>query len=242
MSITAERIARRELLLLEAPDKIPVTIKMRDVGGIRVPSEEGDIEESAVFKVWTYSDNHIIEAACQYRTKRQDGKWEDHADVNEMRRLMLKRSLLSWSLDVPIERENGWMTPDCYKRVGNVFAPVLEAFLWEFEKSFIVTEDEETLINRQCAILFSQNSGGVNNACEAVSMFCTYGNFNEKFGIDREHLPQIPFKEYQMLRMVMGKEGAAAKRNRGRKDHHSNTRVAMGSKNIRASRGKRIAL
>lgn len=242
MSITAENIARREMRLLEAPERIPVSIRLRKHDSFMLPHPEGEVEESAVFKVWTFGDNKVIEEACKYPYEREDGKMVEQVDVNEMRRLMIKRSLMEWSLPIPIERENGWLTPDSYEQVSRIPAPVMEAFIWEFEKSFMISDDEEGLINRQCAILFNKSSSGVADACEAVSLFCTYGNFSEKFGIDREQLPEIPFKEYQMLRMVMGREGDAIKREYKKKDHHANTRVAMGSTKARSSRGKRIAL
>lgn len=244
MSITAEEIARREIALMEAPDKVPVSITATNVCGFLLPRavEEG-VEVSAVFKTWTYGDNQIIEQACKYPAKREDGKEIEQVDINEMRRLMVKRNLLEWSLDIPIERENGWLTTDCYKRVGGVPGPLLESLILEYEKSFMITQNEEKTITKQCAILFNKNGRGVAEACEAVSMFCTYGNFNEKFGLSREQLSELPYKEYMMLRMVMGRESEAMKRqNKGSKDHHAATRVAMGSSKIRASRGKRIAL
>jgi hypothetical protein len=242
MSITAEKIARREMMLLESPDKVPVAIRLRKVNDFLLPHREGEVEATAVFKIWTYGDNQIIEEACKYPCQREDGKFTDQIDVNEMRRLMVKRSLMDWSLPIEIERDNGWLTPKCYEQVGKVPAPVMEALLWEFEKSFMITEKEEKTISKQCAVLFNKSSRGVSDACEAVSLFCTYGNFSEKFGIDREQLPDIPFKEYQLLRMVMGREGEAIKRESNKKDHHANTRVAMGGTKARASRGKRIAL
>jgi len=242
MSITAEDIARREMQLLESPDRVPVTVNLRLHNGLLLPDENGDIEETAIFKVWTFGDNKVIEEACKYQLKREDGKWSEQIDVNEMRRLMVKRSLLGWSIPIPIKRENGWMTRDCYERVGAIPAPVMESFIWGFEKTFMITEDEQNLINRQCSILFSKSSRGVADACEAVSLFCTYGNFSEKFGISRQNLPEIPFKEYQMLRMVMGKEGDAVKRERSSKDHHANTKIATGGSRARASSGKKIAL
>lgn len=243
MSITAEDIARREMNLLDHPDKISVTINLSCRGGnLYLPSKSGKINETATFKIWTFGDNKIIEDACKYKVEREDGKEIDEVDINEVRRLMIKRNLLNWTLPIEIERNNGWMTYESYQRVSRVHAPIIEAFLYEFEKSFIINEDEEKEISKQCAILFSPNSKGVSNACDAISMFCTYGNFSEKFGINPEDLPNMPFKEYQLLRMVMNKEGNAVRRNSSTKDHHSNTRIAAGGVKPRASRGTKIAL
>ena len=242
MSITAEQIARREFTLLEAPDRVPVSIRVDNVCGLMLPRPDGEYEETATFNIWTYGDNQIIEKACRYPAMREDGKEVEQTDINEMRRLILKRSLLSWSLPIELERENGWLTPECYHKVGNVSGPIIEAFVYEFERSFRVTEEEEVQISKQCAVLFGSSSRGVADACEAISMFCTYGNFNEKFGITREEVSDIPYKEYQLLRIVMGKEGESAKRERNKKDHHAATRVATGGTQIRASRGTKIAL
>jgi len=248
MSITAEQIARREIALLEAPDRVPVSITMAKVNGIMLPRKRHHVGEDtelrdakAVFKIWTFGDNQIIEKACRY-SKNVDGRNQEYTDVNEMRRLMVKRSLLSWSLPIPIERENGWLTTDSYERVGSVPAPLMEALVYEFEKTFMVTESEEETVNRQCAVLFNRGGRGVTDACDAISMFCSYGNFNEKFGMSKEDMAMLPFKDYQLLRMVMTKEGESVKRDRNKKDHHAGTRIAMGGTKPRASRGKRIAL
>jgi len=124
----------------------------------------------------------------------------------------VKRNLLSWTLDIPIEREDGWMTAECYERVKNVPAPLMEAFLDEFESSATVSRKEEEKITRQSIVLFGRNSRGVADACEAVSMFCTLGNFWEKFGIGkRVSITDMPFREYMMLKMMVGKENEAIK-------------------------------
>jgi hypothetical protein len=47
MSITAEQIARREFELLEAPDRVPVTVRVDFVDGLVLPRPEGKYEEKA---------------------------------------------------------------------------------------------------------------------------------------------------------------------------------------------------
>ena len=94
------------------------------------------------------------------------------------------------------------------------------------------------MITRQSINLFSKHSHGVKDACEAVGLFCTLGNYWEKFGINRDMLPKMPQKEYLMLKMMVGNEGEAMRRNNA--SAHSKpspNRVAGAGGRTRASRG-----
>ena len=113
---------------------------------------------------------------------------------------------------------------------------MMEAFLDRFEQSIQVTEQEEKMMERQSAVLFGKTGRGVADACEAVSLFCTLGNFAEKFGIDRFQLPGLPMREYTLLKMMIGKEGDASRRNNTMGKPKANTRIATAGGRIRPSR------
>jgi len=242
MSLSAEEVARIEMELLKSPDEFRVEMPIHWVNNICLPVSEGEDKMWAIFKVLTFGDNYVIERACSYETpikESNSGATKQERDVNEVRRLLVKRNLLSWSLDVPIERENGWMTPESYERVGKVSGPLLDALLDRFEGRMVVTNDEEIMMGRQSSVLFSKNSTGVADACEAVNLFCTLGNFWEKFGVDRFTLPDLPYREYLMLKMMMSKEGESMRRRSSGQGKPSNTRVSMGGR-TRPSRGVHI--
>jgi len=244
MSITAEQVAEREFEMSMGTDVVCVRVPVSWYGTLCLPDSDGEDEEWAAFKVWTFGDNLVAERLCAYDVD-MDGKGQDRTEVDysKMRRVMLRRALLDWSLDIPIERNADWLTKECYSRVGKVYAPLMEALVSEYEKSISIADKEEEKISRQSSILFSPNSRGVNDACEAISIFCTYGNFAEKFEIDRNKLFDLPYREFMLLRMMMNKEGEATKRaNKTQKNHHAGTRIAAGSTKPRASRGKSIAM
>ena len=132
------------------------------------------------------------------------------------------------------------MTPECYERVRHVSGPLMEALIDGFYRTTIVTEDEELIMDRQSASLFGEHSRGVSNACEAVSLFCTLGSFWEKFGIDRETLPKMPFKEYLMLKVMSRKEGDAM-RQKTKSHKGSPTRIAGRGGRTRQSSGIRMS-
>lgn len=213
MNTTAEQTARMACAELFNPDLVTVRVKTSWVNGFCLPDENGQEEHTAVFLTMSVGDNYVIDKATSYEV--EVGRMPTGTpvmvratDVNEYKRLLVKRNLLSWSLDIPIERdESGWMTPDCYARVSSIPAPLLEAFVRSFETSSEVTEEEEQQISKQCALLFSKNGRGVTDACEAVSKFCTFGNFSEKFGINRDMLPKMPYKEYLLMKIMIAKEG-----------------------------------
>ena len=206
--------------------------------GMCLPSPSGDREEEAVFSVVTFGDNHAIEKAVTSEMDVGDGRTKvSVADLNEYKRLLVKRSLLSWTLDIPVERDaSGWMTKECYERVSRIPAPLMAAFLRGLEDSMDVTDDEERRIDRQSALLFSRTGRGVADACEAVSMFCTLGNYWEKFGLNKFELPKLPYKEYLLLKIMLGKE-AEASRVASRPKPGSTTKIAGAGGRVRPSRG-----
>jgi|ETNvirnome_2_300_1030623.scaffolds.fasta_scaffold15734_2 hypothetical protein len=228
MSIMVEELAKREMELLEAPDQVRLQVRVSCVRGFYLPDSDGDKEEAAVFKVLTFGDNTVMERVCAYQVPVGPGQNVTEYDVHEMRRLFVKRNLLEWSLPVPIERENGWMTKESYQRVSRVSAPLLEAFLDKFEDHMAITKTDEEKMSRQASVLFSKNSHGVADACEAVRMFCTLGNFWEKFGLTRHSIMDLPYREYVMLKMMMGKESESIKReSRGNKPR-AQTKIIAG--------------
>ena len=247
MSSMAEQIARKESAELFDPDYVTVKVKTSWHMGFCLPDENGNEEESAIFATMTFGDNYVIDKATAVEVKigeRIGG--EDvvsrTTDINEYKRLLVKRSLLSWSLDIPIERDSsGWMTSDSYKRVANVPAPLLDAFVRKFEESVEVSDEEEHKIARQCAVLFSKNGHGVTDACEAVSLFCTLGNFSEKFGITKEMLPRMSYKEFLLLKIMIGKESDAL-RIQHKPSGGGNTKIMGAGGKTKASRGVRIPM
>ena len=237
MSLTAEQIAKNELEILRSPDEIRVRVKVSWDKGFCLPDENGEREEEAVFKTLTFGDNYAIEKACAYTmpvakdSELPDGMempMQTQHDIQEMRRLFVRRNLLRWTLDIPIERVDGWMTSECYAMVSRISAPLMDAFLDGFEDRTIVTKEEEETINKQSLTLFSKHSRGVADACEAIRLFCTLGNFWEKFGLDRFDIPDLPYREYALLKMMTAKESEAMRRQSKAAKTVSNTKIIAG--------------
>jgi len=241
MSVVAEEIARREFQALSETGLVRVRVPVSWEHGFCLPAEdEANEEEEAIFREMTVADNFVIELACTSEVEVDRGIKLPQVDVNEMRRLIVKRHLLEWTLPVPIEREEGWMTSECYARVGSVAAPLLEAFVARFEARTEIDADERERIVRQSVVLFGKNSHGVMGACEAVKLFCMYGGFSEKFGLDRETLMRMPYREYIRLRQVMEKESEAQKRE-ARSRPTAQTKIVAGhGGRVRPSRGIRV--
>jgi hypothetical protein len=249
MNLTAEQNARNKCAELFDPDMVRVRVKTSWHRGFCLPDEDGDGEEWAIFATMTFGDNYAIDKATGYDVEVGDrmnggGKIMTRVtDINEYKRLVVKRNLLDWSLDIPVERDRtGWMTQESYQRVSRIPAPLLDEFVRKFEESIEVSADEEQQIARQCAILFGKSGNGVTDACEAVSRFCTLGNFSEKFGISRELLPRMPYKEFLMLKIMIGKESEAMRQNAPKSVGGGNTKVIGPGGRARPSRGTKIAM
>jgi hypothetical protein len=242
MSLVAEEIARREAELMENQGEVPVRVRVYRDGDLRFPHPDGDEEVKAIFKIMTFGDHLLIEQSCRHEGEREDGKTQIEIDFNEVRRLTLKRNLLSWSLDVPVERTNGWITPQCYENhVGKVEAPLVEALLDGFWNRSEISSKEESIISRQSSILFGKNSRGVTDACEAVRLYCTMTSQWEKFGIKEDELANMPYRKYLMLRMMSSNEAEATRRNSAPRNQ-ATTRIAGKGGRTRASQGQRIPL
>lgn len=241
MSLEPEEVRRREAALRRPAGQVIVRVSVRYEGALCLPCYDGQCEEEALFKEMTFDDHERIEQACRHETKREDGGTQWEVDYNEVRRLHLKRNLLSWSLGVPVERENGWMTHESYARVGRVYGPLVEAFMDEFWRHSEMSKDEHEIIGRQAAVLFSDNSRGVSDACEAVKLYCTLSSQWEKFGVTDDDLRNMPYREYLMLRTMVQHENEAMRRKTRRKEAPT-TKIAGRGGRTRPSRGKRIPL
>lgn len=238
--MTSIEVAKKEIGAIENPNRITVRIRVSWLDNLCLPDVNGNQEEFAVFQNLTVGDNFAIEKASSYEIVVGDGAAiVTTTEMNEYRRLLVRRNLLTWSLDIPIEREDDWITDRCWNRVKNLPGPLMDAFLDGFEEQTSLSAKEADRMAKEAISLFSPTSRGITDACEAVSLFCTLGNYWEKFGIDRDKLPKMPYKEYLMLKMMLGKESDAHRRNTSPKPSTSNTMISMGGK-TRPSRGTRM--
>lgn len=186
---------------------IEVSVKVKWLGDICLPTSDGDAVIKAVFRRMKFEDSAAIDQYCTTVLDEPDTMVVTDYDLARL--LIVRKLLVSWTLDIPIEREEGWLTDACFKRVVSLPAPLLSALVSKYDKTNNITKEEDEKIDRQSAILFSKNSHGVTGACEAVSLFCNLTNFWEKFGLNYFDLERMPFKKYLMLRIMVGKDSAA---------------------------------
>lgn len=239
-SLEAEKTAKQEdELFSSGVISIPINVSWKD--GICMPDSNGEFTETAYFNTITFGDHFIFDKACRYLEKVGKNHNEYVVDYNEMRRLSLKKNLVDWTLPIPIEREKGWLTSECYKRVCNVSAPLIESFIKGLWNTIEIDEEEEKNIGKQATILFRENSKGVSNACEAVKLYCAYGGFSEKFNFSQQDIYNLPFRDYIRLKMMMDHENESLQRQKN-KSEKSNTRVAGPGGKTRPSEGKRVKL
>jgi len=238
--LAPDELARREYEILCDPMVVRVRVPVSWRNDMCLPDSDSKMYEEAEFKVLTFGDNHVLDKAVSYDTdiveNGQVMTTTTATDLNEYRRLLVRRNLLKWTLDIPIERKDGWMTPECWERVKRVPAPLMDAFLERYDASSSVSKKEEEKIMRQSAVLFGKNSRGVSDACEAISLFCTLGNFWDKFGVGRgTPIHEMPLREYIMLKIVIGRENESMRISSAPK--RPLTRIAGADGRPRASRG-----
>lgn len=177
---------------------------IRITDSIVIPDEESNEVAIFTFKKMTCEDHWSIEKESQkfYFRGKDELKMTDY---QEFKKQIITRLLINTSL-FELKTKKGRLTKESSKRVLSLPAPLLQAVLYKYEKTVHMTEDEEDELEKQAAILFGKNSRGVENPCEAVSLYCNLGNFWEKFGINRKDIKDLPYKEYVQLKIMAAKE------------------------------------
>ena len=223
---------QREFSLLFTPEFVTVRVKVQWLNDILcVPSVSGEEVVEAEFTPMTCGIYWEIEKESEYIVEYQKSEIPEN-DRQTMRTLYLQRGLKKWSLPVPLEfNDIGHLTEECMARVTSLPAPLITAILAKYEETMYIDSEEEVEISKQAARLFRKNSQGVENACEAVSLYCTLGNFWDKFGLNRFQLREIPYRDFMRLRLMVSKEHKAhATEPRGSQGTGSNTRVSTGGR------------
>lgn len=162
----------------------------------------------------------------------------ENTDYEEFVKLFLKFQLVEWNLNIKLEFDNnGWLTDKCFKDVLALPFPLIETFINKYQETFIIDKEYEKIIDRQCGVLFSKNSRGVENACNAISLYCIMSNMWEKFGLNRFDLKNLSYREYHELRLILSKESDKHRAERSADDRRKRTNIVGKGGKSRASRG-----
>jgi len=222
-----DQIIYQEWKSMNFGGQVPITIPLKSLGNIWLPCGEGEEPEaelSAIFRTMTFEDFAVMEDLISVDYKINEQETVRELDFSGMRWLMMRRLPLSWNLPIPLEYENGWMKEESFSRLKRLPAPLVNAMLNEYQPHASLSRDEEVTIDRQSLTLFNENSRGVINACKAISLYCLLTSFWEKFGISRFDIPNMQYKEYLMLRQMIGNDNEATRR-RIKKSQTSSSKV-----------------
>lgn len=226
---------RREYEMLASPETHHIDLFCRPYGRYFIPDINGNVVVWAKFRRMTVDNYWFVDHLTRTGDETNPNDYEDSA------KLFLKFQLSSWSLNIPLEfDENNWLTDKCWKIVLGLPFPLIEAFAVKYQDTFIIDNEEETIIDRQCGTLFAKNTRGVENACDAVSLFCILGNMWEKFGLNRFDIRNLSYKEFRQLRLVMSKEIDKHRAERAGEVRRARTNIAGHGGRSRPSRGVTI--
>lgn len=232
--------------------EVEVRVRVLKLGNLVLPDSEGDSEVAAIFKKMLCEDYWEIEKICQVVVRdadskssiifqRQDDRVEQDRqvrflDYQKFKCQLALRMLQKISLFDLEHGRDGFLTEQSYARLLRLPAPLVSGLIDKYQESINISDADEEIITKQSAILFAKNSHGVENACEAVTLFCNLGNFAEKFKINRFEIPKLPYREYIMLKMMVSKENhnVAAKNAGG--NRNKSRKVSFGGKTME-SRG-----
>jgi hypothetical protein len=208
-------------------DTIEIKVNTIRLKNILIPNTDGDFIVRAIFKKMTCEDFWKIEKKCSVEDEvsspclnTEKKSILKSIDYQEFRLEIIRRMLQKISI-FDLEYTEEGLKDSSFEKVKNLSAPLVQALFREYEVSYHLTEEEDETITKQSAILFSPHSRGVENACETISLYCTLGNFWEKFGLNRFSLKQLPYKEYLQLRIMMNKDAESQKRKSNKKSNSS---------------------
>jgi len=203
-----------------AAGTVRVEVPVRQRGDLWIPCAESNRLMTAKFRCMTTGDYVGIERETTEMLVDRRNRLALDLDIIAMRALMLRRMLLQWNLNVPLEFDaKNWLTDDCWQRVQQLPGALMSALVDRYERSFTVGEDEMRVINRQSVVLFGKNSSGVAKPCEAVSLFCNLNSFWKHFGMDRRDLDELPYLDYVRLRTMVANENESMARQLRSQEH-----------------------
>lgn len=230
---------RREYDMLISPDTLKIEIGCFISNGFLMPDRNGEIKHWAKFRKMDMEHHQLINKFSKREVYQTMNGVErpiiSDIDMEELDIHVLRFMLIDWSLCELYFDDNGYLTEESLKQVLQHPAPVIGTFINKYYSTYIITSEDEKIIERQSSILFAKNSRGVDNACDAITLFCMLGNMWEKFGLNYHDLKKMPYKEYVMLRMVLGEEIKRHKIETSKTG--SNTRIAGSGGRTRPSRG-----
>ena len=154
------------------------------------------------YEAWMRIESLVIEVNDEGREAIATYNFE------KLHEVVLRRLLKSWSLPIPLERQdNLFLTDESFKDVMNVHPLILKHFIQKYEDTFFLNDADKKKIELQCMVLFHpDNSKGIPNAHEAVSLYCNLAAFWEKFGLNYFELRKLPYDVFSQLRLVMSHE------------------------------------
>lgn len=217
MNITADEIERRIQESSRRDKEVRVEVPVSWQNGMCLPHPDGESVESAEFIILTYLDNVEIETVCMYEDSFSDPWGREHSvsaiDRDEYGRVLLRRCLLRWSLPIPVERADGWVTKESWEKIGLLPGPLLDAFSEKYRESFVIGDEEHQIMDKQAHQLFSKNSKGVASPCRAVSLYCTRSSFWDKFGMRDGELRGMSYQDFLRLKIMASKEIEVTRQN-----------------------------
>jgi len=204
--------AEREWRALSGSELVTIKVQATKHGDICLPCGNGELDVWAKFARMSCGDYWDLESEVSVRVELGGGRdFTTYVDMYELRRQFVRRFLREWNLDVPLEfdKETGWLTKECFDRVGALPGPLLMFMATKYEEDVFPGEAEQLEIDKQCALLFSERSVGVAEPCETVALYCVTTNFWDKFGLNRQDLRNLSYRDFIRLRLMVHRENSA---------------------------------
>ena len=203
-----------------------IEIKVSKKNGLYVADDNGLEKVDVIMKSLTYEDNCEVDLVSEI-----DG----NVSGILKRKNLLRRCLIDWNIDVSIDRKDGWIEKSCFEKIMTFSPSIINKIIDIYEEHYIISEEEEKIIDKQSAILFG-TSGSVAEACYPIKLFCELGSFWDKFGLNVFQLRKLDYKDFLYLKTLLSKENDA-KAKKVKSSKQSTNKVAGLGGGVRASRG-----
>lgn len=180
----------------------------------------------------TLIDPFIIEYSTNQDYLRAEGT-PMTIDSDSYSKAVIETCLLDWNLDIEIQRDNiGRLSEKTKNEIYSLYPSIIDSISRDFVNLNDVSEQELAALERQASVLFSENSKGVTNALEGVSLYCEASLFAKEFSLSPDNFDKLPSRIGKLIRFMANKsneaEMARMERNKNKSKSVSKNRISGG--------------
>lgn len=155
------------------------------------------------FGVWLLLNSKIAEDKFIDVPETGKRKKDRRIHREKMPRLLVKNLLIKTTLVDISHNEDDEVSEKSLKELMSLKPKIVSAFLQPILDLSEVLEDEEEQMERECSVLFSPKSNGVEDPCRALQLHSIMGGFWNEYGLNVFDLNKLPVEDGVRLKEIL---------------------------------------